>query len=541
MKRQMHFLILFLVGALLIGPVPQIAAQSGSDPVATPAPAPVAPTSELIAAYEGVLQRIYEEVNPSVVHIQVIQKGVSISSLLPPDHPEIPDVPDMPEMPELPTPPEELELPPQLGTGSGFVWDTQGRIVTNYHVVQDAEDISIIFDDGAIVDGEVIGVDPDNDLAVVQVDLSADRLKPVTMGDSTQVKVGELVVAIGNPFGLESTMTTGIVSALGRMLPVEASTDPLMGAFSIPDVIQTDASINPGNSGGVLLNDQGEVIGVTSAIISPIRASAGIGFAIPSTIVQKVVPILIEKGRYPHAWLGISGYTLTPDVATMMGLDKDQRGALVVDVVSNGPADEAGVRGSDRQIEINGEERRVGGDIIVAVDGEAVVKFDDIVTYLARNTEVGQKLTLTVLRNGNSEKIEVELGSRPGDQAEPQATTRATRGGAWLGIVGIDLTPEIAEVMELPADQEGVLVQQVQQKSPADEAGIRGSYKPIIMGEIRVLVGGDVITAIDGEAITTMDELVAFVRHAEPDQQIAITLLRDGKEMEVSVTLTKQP
>lgn len=524
MKRKAYaFWSILICVFLLFGFAQPLAAQSGAD---------------LIAAYEGVLQRIYEQVNPSVVHIQVVQKGKSITSLLPRDHPAIPE---WPEIPGLPTPPEELELPPQRGTGSGFVWDTQGHIVTNYHVVQDAAEISVIFHDGTMVDGEVIGTDPDNDLAVVKVDMPAEQLKPVTLGDSTEVKVGELVVAIGNPFGLQSTMTAGIVSALGRMLPVEATADPLMGAFSIPDIIQTDAPINPGNSGGVLLNDQGEVVGVTSAIISPVRASAGIGFAIPSAIVRKVVPVLIEKGRYPHPWLGISGYTLTPSVATAMGLDKGQRGALVVDVVPNGPADKAGIRGSDRQVEVAGEKRRMGGDVIVAIDGDPVLKFDDIVTYLARHTEVGQKITLTVIRRGQTEQVEVELGSRPTDQSEPQVTAGRAQGRAWLGILGVTVTQEIAEAMGLPPDQQGVLVQEVQQESPADEAGIRGSYKPMMMGEERILVGGDIITAIDGKPITAIEELTAFVRRAEPGQTIALTLLRDGKEIEVEVTLTKRP
>jgi len=522
MKRQIYLCLSILVcGLMLLSLAQPLGAQSGS---------------ELIAAYEGVLQGIYEQVSPSVVHIQVIQKGQSITSLFPPDHPEIPNLPEIPGFP-----PEELELPPQRGTGSGFVWDTQGHIITNHHVVQSADRISVIFHDGSTVDGEVVGSDADNDLAVLKVDVPAEQLKPVTVGDSTQVKVGELVVAIGNPFGLESTMTAGIVSAVGRMLPVETTADELMGSFSIPDIIQTDAPINPGNSGGVLLNDQAEVVGVTSAIVSPVRASAGIGFAIPSAIVRKVVPVLIEKGRYLHPWLGISGYTLSPEVASAMGLDKAQRGALVVDVVPNGPADKAGVRGSDRQIEIDGEKRRIGGDVITAIDGEPVVKFDDIVAYLARHTEVGQKITLTILRKGKSEQIEVELGSRPSDQTESQATAGAAQGKAWLGIVGVTVTPEIAEAMGLSSDQQGVLVQEVQQNSPADEAGIRGSYKPVVVGEERLLVGGDVITALDGKPITTVEELTAFVRRCEPGQQITLTLLRDSKETEVKVTLAKRP
>ena len=535
MKRYLWFVAVALASVLvLIGPGLHLAAQSGSEPTPTPA-VPVTPDNVTIAAFEGVLRGIYERVGPSVVHIQVIHRGIPVLSLLPPDHPDMPD--------DLPDFPDDLELPQreQQGTGSGFVWDTKGHIVTNNHVIEGAEEITVIFNDGTIVSGEIVGTDPDNDLAVLKVDMPAERLQPVELGDSREVQVGELVVALGNPFGLESTLTAGIVSALGRMLPVETSGGPLLGSFSIPDVIQTDAAINPGNSGGVLLNDQGEVIGVTSAIISPIRASAGVGFAIPVAMVEKVIPVLIEKGRYLHSWLGISGFTLPPDVAESMGLDGGQRGALVVDVVPGGPADGAGVRGSDRQVEIKGHERRVGGDVIVAVDGAPITGFDDIVAYLARHTEIGQTMTLTVLRQGEEKEIEVKLTARPGENDEREEVAGEEKDAAWLGVVGVTLDPEIADAMRLPPEQEGVLVEQVQQGSPADKAGIRGSYKPIVVGETRVLVGGDVVTAADDEPITTMEDLVEFVRGSEPGQEITLRVLRDGEETEIEVTLGELP
>ena len=536
MKRYSWFAILALASVLVLtGPRPHVAAQPGPEPTPTPA-ALSAPDNVTIAAFEGVLRGIYERVGPSVVHIQVVHKGMPLLSLLPPDHPETPDMPE-----GLPDLPDDLELPPQQGTGSGFVWDTEGHIVTNNHVVDGSDEITVIFNDATIVSGEIVGTDPDNDLAVLKVDVPAEQLHPVELGDSNEVQVGELVVAIGNPFGLESTMTAGIVSALGRMLPVETSGSPLLGSFSIPDVIQTDAPINPGNSGGVLLNDQGEVIGVTSAIISPVRASAGIGFAIPAGMVMKVIPVLIENGRYLHSWLGISGYTLTPDVAESMGLDEGQRGALVIDVVPGGPADEAGVRGSGRQAEINGQARRVGGDVIVAIDGEPIVEFDDIVVYLARNTEVGQELTITVLRQEDQEQLVVKLTARPGEDDEREEVVREETDVAWLGILGVTLDPEIAEAIRLSPEQEGVLVEQVQQGSPADKANIRGSYKPVVIGETRVLVGGDVITAADGEPITTMEDLAELVRVSDLGQEIALQVLRDGEEMEIVVTLAKPP
>jgi serine protease Do len=213
-----------------------------------------------------------------------------------------------------------------------------------------------------------VATDPESDPAVAQVDLPADRLRPVQLADSTQVKVGQLATAFGNPFGLQSTMTVGFVSALGRVLPVDP--DGEHGpSYTLADILQTDAPLNPGNSGGVLVDDAGRVIGVTSAIASPAGASAGIGFAIPSAVVQKVVPALIQTGHYEHPWLGVSGTSLTPELATAMGLTPEQRGALVVHVVPGGPADRAGLRGSDRQVTIEDEQVRPGGDVIVALDG----------------------------------------------------------------------------------------------------------------------------------------------------------------------------
>jgi serine protease Do len=304
-------------------------------------------------------------------------------------------------------------MPYQRGSGSGFVWDEAGHIVTNNHVVEGTDKIEVTFADGTIVPATLVGANRDSDLAVIKVNVPAEELHLVRMGDSTQVKVGEIAVAIGNPFGLENTMTVGFISALGRSLPVE-SNGSVGPTYRIPDIIQTDAPINPGNSGGVLANDQGEVIGVTAAIASPVQASAGIGFVIPSAIVQKVVPELIEKGHYAVPWLGISGTSLDPDLAQGMGLDAGQRGVLVVDVTPDGPADKAGLRGSDRSITIDGEDRRVGGDVIVAIGGQTVETFDDLIAYLFGSTKVGQQVTLSVLRDGHQQGVQVTLGERPG-------------------------------------------------------------------------------------------------------------------------------
>lgn len=477
------------------------------------------------------MEHIYDQVNPSVVNIRVVQK----QEVTAPAFPEIPGFPFF--TPPTPQGPQEFF---RQGAGSGFVWDKEGHIVTNNHVVAGADKISVTFYDGSTVPGNVVGTDPDSDLAVVKVDVPADRLQPVQVADSTQVKVGQLAVAIGNPFALQGTMTVGFVSALGRLLPVESS-DGQGPGYSIPDVIQTDAPINPGNSGGVLVNDQGQVIGVTSAIISPVGASAGIGFAIPSAIVHKVVPALIETGQYEHAWLGVSGLSLNPDLAQAMGLKSDQRGALVVEVVPGSPADKASLQGSDRQVTIEGQDVRVGGDVITAIDGQPVKGFDDLVTYLARATEVGQKVNITLLRQGKEETLPVTLAARPKAEAQAAQTQPGQAGGAWLGIAGRTVTPEVAQAMSLPNDQQGVLVEQVEAGSPADQAGLHGSYKPVVINGQSLLVGGDIIIALDGQSVHQVEDLQAFVSQAQPDQKATLTIIRDGKQVELSVTLGERP
>jgi serine protease Do len=380
---------------------------------------------------------------------------------------------------------------------------------------------------------------------VLKVDVPAERLQPVDVADSSQVKVGQLAVAIGNPFTLENTMTVGIVSAIGRQLPVSSGNE-IQGpesapTYTIPDIIQTDAPINPGNSGGVLVNDQGQVVGVTAAIESPVRASAGIGFAIPSNIVQRVVPELIKSGQYEHPWLGLSGKSLNPDLAAAMNLKEDQRGALVIDVTPGSPADKAGLHGSDRQVEIEGESVRVGGDVVTAINGEPVHTFDDLVAYLAGSTQINQSVKLTVLRNGKEETISITPAARPTVSRQGSGSEKEASSGVWLGIQGIEVTPALAEKLNLQADQKGVLVEQVEVNSPADEAGLRGSFKPTTINGEAVKLGGDIITAVDGQPIETLADLQNFLQAAKPGQKITLTIMRDGKSVEVSVTLAEQP
>jgi S1-C subfamily serine protease len=455
-----------------------------------------------------------------VVNIQVVQTA----GALPLNHPDIPSDPS------------------QQSLGSGFVWDKAGHIVTNNHVVASAEQITITFHDDTSVAGEVVGTDPHSDLAVVKVDLPADRLQPVQVADSTQVRVGQLAVAIGNPFGLEGTMTVGFVSALGRSLPV-ASGLTLGPSYTIPDIIQTDAPINPGNSGGVLVDDSGQVIGVPTAIESPVRANAGIGFAVPSAIVQKVVPALIRDGRYDHPWLGVSGTTLSPQLAEAMDLDASQRGVLIIEVVDGSPASEAGLQGSDQPAEIQGLETRVGGDVIVAIEDEPVDEFDDLVTYLARSTSVGDTITITVLRDGDEETIRVTLAARPQDEAQQVQSQpeRAAVPGAWLGIQGLTVVPEITEAMDLEAEQQGVLVAEVVPGSPAGEADLRGGKSVLDLDGQSIQVGGDIIVAVDGERVAGMEDLLAILSDSEPGQDVTLTVLRDGQEIMVEVSLGERP
>jgi serine protease Do len=381
-------------------------------------------TAGLLAALEETLEHIYTQVNPSVVNVQVEQRQVVRS----PVQPESRGFPSH----RSPTHQGPRELIRQ-GVGSGFVWDTTGHIVTNNHMVAGADRITVTLHDGTTVPGKVVGTDPASDLAVVQVDLPADRLRPVQLADSTQVKVGQLTAAFGNPFGLQSTMTVGFVSALGRALPVEPD-DEEGPSYSMTDILQTDAPLNPGNSGGVLVDDAGRVIGVTSAIISPVGVSVGIGFAIPSTVVQKVVPVLIHTGHYEHPWLGMSGTSLTPELAKAMGLKPEQRGVLVADVVPDGPADRAGVHGSDRQLTIDGERVHLGGDVIVALDGQPVKGSDDLVTALARRTKVGQTVSLTVLGHGQEDTVKVILAARPTSAAPRRPAASHTTGGTSPGL-----------------------------------------------------------------------------------------------------------
>ena len=291
------------------------------------------------------------------------------------------------------------------GVGSGFVFDKNGHIITNEHVVENSDKVTVTFLDGRSYNAEIVGVDAATDIAVIKVNADPSLLKPLHIGDSSNLKVGMAVAAIGNPFGLSGTMTSGIVSALGRLLPQDTG-------FSIPDVIQTDAAINPGNSGGPLLNSRAEVIGINTAIQSGTGEFTGVGFSIPSNTIAKIVPKLIADGTFSHPWVGISGRDIDPALATALNL-VDARGFLIVNVVEGSPAEKAGLKGSDETKEVDGVEYPFGGDVILAVDGKIVRQIDDILIHLQRYKSVGDEMVLEVLRDGRVTNFVVELDERP--------------------------------------------------------------------------------------------------------------------------------
>jgi serine protease Do len=362
-------------------------------------PAAIAGSSELLAAYESTMESIYSTVSPQVVNIMVLVPASSNS---------IQNFPGFGNNNNNSQTPQYSQA-----LGSGFFWDTNGHIVTNNHVVDGATKIEVTTSDGTTVPATIVGQDPYSDLAVIKVSLPASEIHPVTMGDSNQVKVGEIAIAIGNPYGFEGSMSVGNISGLGRDLP-SSQVDQNSGAtYSIPDVIQTDASINPGNSGGVLVNIAGQVMGVTSAIESNSGSSSGVGFAIPAEIVSKVVSSLISSGSYSHPYLGISGTDVNPDIAQAMNLPSDTRGALIELVSPGGPAANANLQGSNTTVTINGVQGTVGGDIITAIDGQTINNMSDMIAYLAIHTQVGQTVALTILRDGKTQNVQVTLGSRP--------------------------------------------------------------------------------------------------------------------------------
>jgi serine protease Do len=505
---------------------PAVSAPTQTSALPVQPAGPAGAGTDLLSAYQGTLENIYTAVSPSVVNIQVVEQVAASNNL---------DQNQTPSFPFFGLPQGQDQQPQQQfqsALGSGFVWDQQGHIVTNNHVVSGATKIQVTFSDGTTVPATLVGADPDSDLAVIKVDVAADKLHPVQMADSKSIQVGQLAIAIGNPFGLEGSMTTGIISAVGRSLP---SDETSVQSYTIPDIIQTDAPINPGNSGGILIDTQGQVLGVTSAIESPVRASAGVGFAIPAAIVNNVVPALIKDGKYIHSWLGISGTSLTPDLAKAMNLDLGQRGALVEEVLPNSPAEKAGLQASNNQITIDGQNANVGGDVITAIDNQPVLSMDDLIAYLAGSTKVDQKVTLTILRDGKQQNVDVTLAARPSAEQQANANPQATTQGIHLGIQALSVDSSIAQAMNLPDGTQGVLIEQVQPGSLADTAGLRAGSKTATINGQDILIGGDIITAVNGQSIASTAELRASLEQLPSDHPLTLTVLRDGKETQVEV------
>ena len=342
----------------------QTAAQAGQAAQAVPVTqvAPAVQSGQLFPEEQAFIN-LFEKISPSVVHIGV-----------------------------------------DSGQGSGFVFDAGGFIVTNNHVIEGARNIVVSFPDGTDFDATVIGADPGSDLAVLKIDVKPGEIEALPLADSDALQVGQFVLAIGSPFGLENTLTTGIISGLNRLFPGDQA--PNGGSYNIPDIIQTDAAINPGNSGGPLLDTRGFVIGVNSAIESPVRGSSGVGFAVPSNVVAVVVPQLMGGGSVAHPYLGVSGTELNAALAESLNLDRNQRGIVLAGVIPGGPADVAGIVAGDQATGL-------GGDVIVGINDQEVRAFDDLLGYIVGKTAVGQTVDLQILRDGKVITVPVTLGERP--------------------------------------------------------------------------------------------------------------------------------
>jgi len=485
----------------------------------------------------------------------------------------------------------DIAGPLNSGLGSGFVYDNDGHIITNYHVVALASlsgefsnnisssnnntDIIVTFNDGSVYNARVVGSDRFSDIAVLRVEnISESKLVPLTFGNSSQAKIGEQVVAIGNPFGLSGTLTVGVVSGLGRTIPSLADDQqeqeqpplpetpfddlfpdipglpfqqpPLIpdqqqqersGAFSIPDIIQTDAAVNPGNSGGPLLNMKGQVIGMNTAIFSETGVYAGIGFAIPSNTITKTVPSLITTGSYQHPWLGLIGIDITPDIAEALGLSLEEaKGFLIIGVNEGSPADKAGVRGGDRVTNVNGREIRLGGDIVLKIDNQDVRKIEDILTYLEGQKHVGDIVQLTIVRDGKTQTVNATLTPRPGSNQSQQLQPQSEQQRPSLGISGTNVTPAIAKAMNM-TQATGFLVVDIIAEGPADKAGIRGGYLIANINGTDIELGGDVILRIDNKTVNTIDNILSYLDTKKVNDTVQLTILREGNVENVPVQL----
>lgn len=366
-------------------------------------PVTLAQTDDSVPDVTQLFTDIYNQVSPSVVSINAIFEGsIGGTTIIPmPDAPEDGETPELPEIPEIPQFPEQI---PQLGTGSGFVFDNLGHIVTNNHVVDGAQRIEVEFFDGTLARAEVVGLDPDSDLAVIKVDLPDEdlaALRPLEFGDSDALEVGQTVLAIGSPFGQRWTLTSGIISALDRTIPG-------LTQFNVGSVIQTDAAINPGNSGGPLLDLAGRVIGVNAQIRSETRSNSGVGFAIPGNLTRRVAQTLIDQGYMEYSFLGIRGGNVTLSIIEQFDLPNDFRGVVVSTVEAGTPADRAGLESAGETEMVDGIPVPTSVDIITAINSAPLRGIGDLISYLATNTQPGDTVTLSVLRDG-TENVELDV------------------------------------------------------------------------------------------------------------------------------------
>jgi serine protease Do len=485
MEQRKHFKTI-LIALLLVGSI--LGFGYGISTAIKPSDTPAAPVSTLSETpmVPASFSDLAEKVRSGVVNIQVVKKVKNVDF----GFRHIPGNPFGDQNPfgdffapfSEGTPPRSFE---QRGVGSGFIMSREGYILTNNHVVEDADQIKVKLANGKEYDGNVVGRDPKTDLALIKIKASSD-LQPLNLGNSDELKVGSWVVAIGSPFGLEQTVTAGIVSAKGRVI----------GSGPYDDFIQTDASINPGNSGGPLINMKGEVVGINTAIIA---SGQGIGFAIPINMAKDVVPQLQEKGHVTRGWLGVSIQEVTPELAKSFGL-KEKKGALVAQVVSGSPAEKAGIE---------------QGDVIVEFDGKEVSDSKDLPRIVA-TTPVGKAVTIKLSRDGKILDRQVKVG----ELEEKAGVAKAPASHKPLGITVQNLTPEIAKGLGLKKDA-GVVVAQVEPGSPAANAGIQT---------------GDVIREVNREPVKDINDFVQKIEKTKDQDSVLLFLQRGQNNLFAAVT-----
>ena len=431
--------------------------------------------------------------------------------------------------------------------GSGFVYDKLGHIVTNFHVVDGSKNnkVYITFLDGVSYEGDIIGTDPYSDLAVVklsEVDKNvSSKLIPLELGNSSNVRIGQKVVAVGNPFGLSGSLSEGIISGLGRLMPAGNNGDSPQNpfdkpqiikpipSFSIPDIIQTDAAINPGNSGGPLIDMSANVIGINTAIFSNTGVYSGIGFAIPSNFLTKIIPHLIKNGEYDHPYIGVNGFDITPEISKLLNLP-EAVGFLVINVTDDSPAKLAGILGGNKSMLINGLPIKLGGDIVTEIDSKSVRKVDDILSYLENYKQVGDNVTLTVLRGPDLVKQTITIPLT----ARPALETNLTHPS--LGVIGLDVTPEIAKLMNISREN-GFLITSIIDNSSASKANLRGSYVVTEVNGTVLELGGDIIVKMDNVDVKNQMDIKNYLKTKSIGDSIVITLFRDEHYLTKSLVL----